>query len=148
MKLTTGSGVGSSPAVANGVVYVGSYDDNVYALNAATGAKLWSFTTGSAVAYSAAVANGVVYVGSEDHNVYALNAKSGAKLELHHELGCDHIAGGGRRRGVHRVAEREFVCLERRDRRRVVELRDGRCCGVLARGGQRPGVRRVDRTRK
>ena len=28
----------SSPAVADGVVYVGSYDDNVYALNATTGA--------------------------------------------------------------------------------------------------------------
>jgi len=34
--------VNSSPAVANGVVYVGSINDNVYALNAATGAKLWS----------------------------------------------------------------------------------------------------------
>ena len=28
----------SSPAVANGVVYVGSGDSNVYALNASTGA--------------------------------------------------------------------------------------------------------------
>ena len=36
----------SSPAVANGVVYVGSEDGNVYALNASTGAKLWSYTTG------------------------------------------------------------------------------------------------------
>ena len=32
----------SSPAVVNGVVYVGSNDENVYALNASTGAKLWS----------------------------------------------------------------------------------------------------------
>ena len=30
----------SSPAVANGVVYVGSVDHNVYALKASTGAKL------------------------------------------------------------------------------------------------------------
>jgi hypothetical protein len=29
---TTGSSVESSPAVANGVVYVGSYDNNVYAI--------------------------------------------------------------------------------------------------------------------
>ena len=53
----------SSPAVANGVVYVGS-DDNVYALNARTGALLWSYTTGEYVVSSPAVANGVVYVGS------------------------------------------------------------------------------------
>ena len=50
--------------MANGVVYVGSDDHNVYALNASTGAKLWSFTTGDYVDSSPAVANGVVYVGS------------------------------------------------------------------------------------
>jgi outer membrane protein assembly factor BamB len=56
----------------------------VYALNAKTGAKLWSYSTGSAVhGSSAAVANGVVYVGSDDGNVYALNAKTGAKLWSH-----------------------------------------------------------------
>ena len=32
--------------MANGVVYVGSDDDNVYALNASTGAQLWSYPTG------------------------------------------------------------------------------------------------------
>ena len=31
---TTNKGVWSSPAVGNGIVYVGSYDHNVYALNA------------------------------------------------------------------------------------------------------------------
>ncbi len=39
----------SSPAVANGVVYVGSRNSNVYALNASTGALLWSYTTGNDV---------------------------------------------------------------------------------------------------
>jgi hypothetical protein len=72
--------VNSSPAVVNGVVYVGSSDHNVYALNASTGALLWSFATGSYVESSPAVANGVVYIGSFDGNVYALNASTGAKL--------------------------------------------------------------------
>lgn len=53
-------GVDASPAVANGVVYIGSYDGNVYALNAVTGAKLWSHHTRSLVASSPVVANGVV----------------------------------------------------------------------------------------
>jgi outer membrane protein assembly factor BamB len=70
----------SSPAVVNGVVYIGSEDDNVYALNASTGAKLWSFATGEGVVRSPAVANGVVYISSADRNVYALNASTGAKL--------------------------------------------------------------------
>ena len=66
----------SSPAVANGVVYVGSLDNNVYALNASTGAKLWSYTTGGPIYYSSpAVANGMVYVGSLDGKVYAFGLK-------------------------------------------------------------------------
>jgi outer membrane protein assembly factor BamB len=74
------SAIESSPAVVNGVVYFGSDDGNVYALNASTGAKLWSYTTGSYVFSSPAVVNGVVYVGSVDGNMYALYANTGAKL--------------------------------------------------------------------
>ena len=70
----------SSPAVTNGVVYIGAEDGNVYALNASTGVKLWSYATGDKVESSPAVANGVVYVGSADQNVYALNASTGAQL--------------------------------------------------------------------
>jgi len=58
-------------------VYIGSYDNNVYALNAATGTKLWNYTTGGGFS-SPAVANGVVYVGGS--KVYALNAATGTKL--------------------------------------------------------------------
>jgi outer membrane protein assembly factor BamB len=75
---TTGNNVRSSPAVAGGVVYVGSADNRVYALNAATGAFIWSYTTGDWVLSSPAVAGGVVYVGSYDGKVYALNAATGA----------------------------------------------------------------------
>src|ERR1035441_277799 len=79
-KYTTGNYVFSPPAVTNRVVYVGSADHNVYALNARTGALLWKYTTGYQVFSSPAVANGVVYVGSEDNNLYALNANTGAFL--------------------------------------------------------------------
>jgi len=79
-NFSTGSAVFSSPAVVNGVVYVGSENGKVFALSAATGAKKWSYKTGNAVESSPAVANGVVYVGSGDNNVYALNAATGVKL--------------------------------------------------------------------
>ena len=59
-SFTTGSVVLSSPAVASGIVYVGSYDHSVYALNATSGAKLWSFATGGEVYSSPAVKKGVV----------------------------------------------------------------------------------------
>jgi outer membrane protein assembly factor BamB len=84
-----GYSVDSSPAVVNGVVYVGSYDDNVYALNAANGAKLWNYTTGAYVDSSPAVFNGIVYISSHDGYFYALNATSGMKL-------WSVFTGGGR----------------------------------------------------
>jgi outer membrane protein assembly factor BamB len=70
----------SSPTVANGTVYFGSGDHNVYALDVATGTLKWNFRTGNVVHASPAVANNVVYIGSWDRNMYALDARSGNKL--------------------------------------------------------------------
>jgi len=77
-NFSTGGQVWSSPAVVGGVVYIGSLDDNAYALNATTGALIWRFTTGYSVYASPTVVNGVVYLGSQDGKVYALKAESGA----------------------------------------------------------------------
>ena len=70
----TGDYVDSAPAFADGVVYVGSDDNNLYALNATTGATVWTYGTGNSVESSPAVANGVVYVGSDDNSVYAFGS--------------------------------------------------------------------------
>jgi outer membrane protein assembly factor BamB len=79
---TTGNYVYSSPAIVDGVVYVGSYDGKVYALNATTGVQVWNYTASIGGVYSSpAVAGGVVYVGSHSAgNVYALNATTGAQV--------------------------------------------------------------------
>ena len=68
----TGELVTSSPAVADGRVYVGSVDGYVYCLNAADGSLAWRYKTGSGVWSSPAVADGKVYVGSYDGYVYCL----------------------------------------------------------------------------
>lgn len=68
----------SSPAVSNGVVYVGSGDHNIYAIDASSGTLRWKFGTGDVVHASPAVADGTVYVGSWDRYFYALDAKTGA----------------------------------------------------------------------
>ncbi|GAC1347784.1 MAG: hypothetical protein NVSMB27_13960 [Ktedonobacteraceae bacterium] len=76
----TGGAIFSSPAVVGGVVYTGSNDGNLYALDATSGAKKWAYQTeGGYVDSSPAVVGGLVYVGSDDGNVYALDAASGAK---------------------------------------------------------------------
>ena len=63
-------------AVADGKVYFGSFDKNVYALNASAGALVWSYATGDWVVSSPAVANGMVYVGSFNHQFYAFGSSS------------------------------------------------------------------------
>jgi parallel beta-helix repeat protein len=68
---TTGGQVWSSPAVADGKVYVGSHDNKTYCLDASTGVHIWNYTTGFFVRSSPAVADGMVFVGSHDNTVYA-----------------------------------------------------------------------------
>ena len=77
---TAGSETNSSPAVADGVAYVGPEDHKLYALADKTGALLSSYTTGNFVESSPAVANGMVCVGSGGTLMYALNASTGARL--------------------------------------------------------------------
>jgi eukaryotic-like serine/threonine-protein kinase len=69
----------SSPAVAGGLVYFGSSDGHLYALDAATGALRWKQRTGDVVHASPAVADGVAVVGSWDGRLYAFDAVTGAE---------------------------------------------------------------------
>ncbi|MEI6840836.1 MAG: PQQ-binding-like beta-propeller repeat protein [Methanomicrobiales archaeon] len=80
---TTGGRISSSPAVANGVVYVGSQDSNLYAVDAKTGTFLWNYKTNEPsdwVSSSPAVANGIVYIGGMKTKLYALDAATGSLL--------------------------------------------------------------------
>ena len=70
----------SSPAIADGRVYVGCDDNKLYCLDAISGAFQWTFTTGGTIDSSPAIASGHVYVGSEDNRLYCLNATSRNRL--------------------------------------------------------------------
>ena len=86
----------SSPAVANGKVYFGSGDGNVYAVDAQTGLLQWKFPTRDVVHSSPAVVNNIVYIGSWDSYLYAIDAdtgqekwsfKSGEDNTIHNQVG-------------------------------------------------------------
>ena len=64
----------------NGYLYVGSWDGNVYCINAVDGTKIWSFKTGGLVESSPAFVNGYIFAGSADGEVYCMDASSGAKI--------------------------------------------------------------------
>lgn len=79
----------SSPLVANGLVYFGSGDGNVYALDATSGTLKWTFPTGNVVHASPALADGTLFIGSWDTNLYAIDAASG-KEKWRFKTGDDH----------------------------------------------------------
>jgi outer membrane protein assembly factor BamB len=78
-RFKTGGAVSSSPSVENGILYVGSQDKNIYALNANDGSLIWKFATQAPVESSVAVSDGKVYTGGDDGYVYCLDANTGNK---------------------------------------------------------------------
>ena len=71
-KFKTGKSITAVPTVdANGVVYVGSWDGKVYAVNS-DGSLKWSATVGEALLSSPAIdSKGVLYIGCVDWRLYA-----------------------------------------------------------------------------
>ena len=67
----------SSPVYADGMVFVGSPDGQLYAINAEAGAVRWRFRTAGKVRSTPVVLDGTVYFGSWDGHVYAIDATSG-----------------------------------------------------------------------
>ena len=102
---------GSSPAVASGIVYVGSFDGNVYAFNATNGIKLWSYPAGDVVSSSPAVAGGIVYVGLSDGNLVALNGTTGEVVFEYYSVGG--VSSPIVKNGVVFASSSEFIPISR-----------------------------------
>jgi outer membrane protein assembly factor BamB len=71
------------PLVAEGVVYVGSGDGSLHAVDATTGARRWRATTGGKIRGGAALDGERLVVGSADHFVYAFDRATGRELWKH-----------------------------------------------------------------
>jgi outer membrane protein assembly factor BamB len=76
-KFKAGAEVKSSAAIWEGRVFIGSSDNNLYALDLQTGAKLWSHKARDAIEAAPCVVDGRVFVGSADDFLYALDAATG-----------------------------------------------------------------------
>jgi outer membrane protein assembly factor BamB len=75
---TSKSWVVGTPAVRDGVVYVGTSDSARFlALDARTGRLRFNFDAKAYMFSSAAVAGGLVYVGDHNGKLYAIDAKTG-----------------------------------------------------------------------
>ncbi len=69
--------VRSSPTVSGGMLFVGCYDTNLYALETSRGEFRWKYATGGGISSSPAVWQDNVIVGSEDGAVYAFDVRRG-----------------------------------------------------------------------
>jgi outer membrane protein assembly factor BamB len=84
-KGQTAGRIESAPALANGVVYVGSDDDtSIHAFNAlgcgsATCQPIWSYNVGTEVESSPIVVNGMIYVAPRGRTLYAFHLGSTAR---------------------------------------------------------------------
>jgi outer membrane protein assembly factor BamB len=78
-RFPTGDGVVSSPVWRDGIVYFGSEDGRVYAVEAKNGRQLWMTSTNGPVSSTPAVSDGVVYATSYDGRLYALDARTGGR---------------------------------------------------------------------
>lgn len=78
----TGDMIQSTPTYHNNVVYVGSEDGFIYAIDDTNGSLKWKYNSGEAIISKPAIYEGVnetlVMVGSSDKRLYALNADTGA----------------------------------------------------------------------
>ncbi len=88
-RFTAGGPVTGTPAIADGAVYVGSYDGTLYALDAQTGQPRWRYATGAqaferdmkvplGISGSAAIAGNLLIVGDADAVLHALDRATGA----------------------------------------------------------------------
>lgn len=78
-QLKTNDAIFSSPTIVNGTVFVGSHDNNLYAIELNTGNEKWRFETHSDVVTSPTVTDGVAYIasGRKDGHVYAIDTDTG-----------------------------------------------------------------------
>lgn len=73
----------STPAVGDGLVYIGALDGYLYAIDADTGSQRWSVKTGGAIRshpllYKESPGDpGTLYFGSDDDYLYAIDAQTG-----------------------------------------------------------------------
>ncbi|OGO26805.1 MAG: protein kinase [Chloroflexi bacterium RBG_16_52_11] len=87
-----------SPTYANGIIYVGSYDNNLYALDSDTGQFVWKYPTDGGIVSKPAIYENAVYFGSEDKRLHVVSTRYGKIAWSYYTEGpvrsSPHIAEG------------------------------------------------------
>lgn len=73
----TGNAIEANPGAGNGVVYIGSTDNNVYAVNVANGRQAWKYQAGTVTANPSVVGD-IVCLSTNEGHFSALHVANGA----------------------------------------------------------------------
>jgi len=82
-------GLEAAPLVVDGVLYLVGMQNNVYAVNAATGKRIWNYiyplkddveVFGNKGARGLAIGDGLIYMGTQDDHMVALDFKTGKEV--------------------------------------------------------------------
>ena len=103
-KFHTNGKVLSSPAVVAGVVYIGSTDGHLYAIDANSGTQKWKFPTKGRIVSSPAIDSGTVYFESYDGKFYAVDVATG-KSKWQFETGGERRFAGKHLHGIDPAGE-------------------------------------------
>ncbi len=66
-----------TPAYFENTIYVGCYDNNLYALSAADGTFQWKYAADGGIVSKPIAAEGNIYFGSEDKRLHVISARTG-----------------------------------------------------------------------
>ncbi len=69
--------VRGTPTYHNGVLYVGCYDNNLYAIDGANGEFMWKYPTEGGIVSKPAVVDDNLFFGSEDSRLHVISTRNG-----------------------------------------------------------------------
>ena len=76
--------VRGTPLLYQGVLYIGCYDNNLYALNAADGKFQWKYAADGGIVSRPATFDGNIFFGSEDQSLHVVSARTGKVVWTYH----------------------------------------------------------------
>jgi outer membrane protein assembly factor BamB len=77
----------SSASYHDGTLYIGCYDNNLYAIDAANGQFKWKYATDGGIASKPAIFESNIYFGSEDKRLHVISTRSGKVVWTHYTNG-------------------------------------------------------------
>jgi serine/threonine protein kinase len=77
----------STPTYFGGSIFIGAYDNNMYALDATTGEFIWKYATEGGIVSKPCTYEGNLYFGSEDQRLYCINLRSGQEIWSYYSNG-------------------------------------------------------------